>query len=116
MFIILCIVFNTVLLALDKYPLDTAYVETLEALNLTMSAIFLAEMIIKMIGLGLKEYSADSFNVFDCTIVMISIFDFIIDRLEIEFGGGAAISALRAIRLLRVFKLARSWTSFRDLL
>jgi len=31
-------------------------------------------------------------------------------------GSGGAISALRAIRLLRVFKLARSWTSFRELL
>lgn len=30
--------------------------------------------------------------------------------------GGGAISSLRAVRLLRVFKLARSWTSFRDLL
>ena len=33
-----------------------------------------------------------------------------------EFDGGGAISALRAVRLLRVFKLARSWTSFRLLL
>ena len=30
--------------------------------------------------------------------------------------GGGAISSLRAVRLLRVFKLARSWTSFRELL
>lgn len=36
--------------------------------------------------------------------------------MELAFGGGGAISALRAIRLLRVFKLARSWTSFRVLL
>ena len=64
---------------MDKYPLNSGYVKTLEGLNLSMSIIFFAEMIIKMIGLGLKEYSADSFNVFDCTIVMISVFDFIID-------------------------------------
>ena len=36
--------------------------------------------------------------------------------MELNYGGGGAISALRAVRLLRVFKLARSWTSFRDLL
>lgn len=31
-------------------------------------------------------------------------------------GSGGALSAFRGIRLLRVFKLARSWTSFRELL
>jgi sterol desaturase/sphingolipid hydroxylase (fatty acid hydroxylase superfamily) len=30
--------------------------------------------------------------------------------------GGGAFSALRAVRLLRVFKLARSWKTFRLLL
>jgi hypothetical protein len=47
---------------------------------------------------------------------MISLIENIIVWAGIDFGGGGAISALRAIRLLRVFKLARSWTSFRELL
>ena len=34
----------------------------------------------------------------------------------VEGGTGGAISAFRGVRLLRVFKLARSWTSFRELL
>jgi hypothetical protein len=29
---------------------------------------------------------------------------------------GGAISALRSLRILRIFKLARSWTSFRELM
>jgi hypothetical protein len=73
-------------------------------------------MVIKLIGLGTVEYAEDSFNLFDCTVVMISLIENIIDWVGIDFGGGGAISALRAIRLLRVFKLARSWTSFRELL
>jgi voltage-dependent calcium channel L type alpha-1D len=48
--------------------------------------------------------------------VVISIIDMIIGMIGANFGGGGAISALRAVRLLRVFKLARSWTSFRELL
>lgn len=73
-------------------------------------------MFIKIIGLGFKDYANDSFNIFDCTIVVISMVEIIIEIAGIQMGGGGAISALRAIRLLRVFKLARSWTSFRILL
>ena len=85
-------------------------------MNGILSWIFFFEMVIKMIGLGIKDYSADSFNLFDCTVVIISFIDLIISNIGVEFNGGGAISALRAVRLLRVFKLARSWTSFRLLL
>lgn len=85
-------------------------------MNAILSWIFFAEMVIKLIGLGFREYANDSFNLFDCSVVMISLIENIIDWIGIDFGGGGAISALRAIRLLRVFKLARSWTSFRELL
>jgi len=84
--------------------------------NNILSWIFFAEMVVKLIGLGFKEYAQDSFNLFDCTVVCISLIESIIDWVGVSFSGGGAISALRAIRLLRVFKLARSWTSFRDLL
>jgi hypothetical protein len=80
------------------------------------SIIFIAEMVIKLLGLGFKEYVADGFNIFDCLIVQISVFEIVIGLLGIEFSSGGALSALRAVRLLRVFKLARSWVSFRILL
>lgn len=73
-------------------------------------------MVIKLLGMGIKDYCNDSFNIFDGSVVIISIVEMIVSRF-IEGGlGGGAISSLRAVRLLRVFKLARSWTSFRDLL
>ena len=41
----------------------------------------------------------------------------ILDLLNVfENGLGGVLIAFRGIRLLRVFKLARSWTSFRTLL
>jgi hypothetical protein len=73
-------------------------------------------MIVKLLGLGFKEYASDGFNLFDCSIVIISVVEFFIFLLEIDFSSGGALSALRAVRLLRVFKLARSWVSFRILL
>ena len=112
----ICIVLNTGLLAMDRHPIKPETQNTLESLNGILSWIFFFEMVIKMIGLGIKDYSADSFNLFDCTVVIISFVDLIISNIGVEFNGGGAISALRAVRLLRVFKLARSWTSFRLLL
>ena len=73
-------------------------------------------MIIKVMGMGIKDYTSDSFNIFDGTIVFISIIEMIMEKLLDGSLGGGAFSSLRAVRLLRVFKLARSWTSFRDLL
>ena len=111
-----CILINTFLLACDQYPTTKNLTLRLEFFNAILTWIFIAEMFIKIIGLGFKDYANDSFNIFDCVIVVISMVEIVIDLIGIKMGGGGAISALRAIRLLRVFKLARSWTSFRILL
>lgn len=113
---IFAIVLNTGLLALDRYPISDEATDTLELLNEVLTWTFFVEMMVKIIGLGVKEYTADSFNIFDATVVMISMLEMLFAILVSDFSGGGAISALRAVRLLRVFKLARSWTSFRDLL
>ena len=65
---------------------------------------------------GVLDSHSDNFNVFDGTVVTISIVEMIVAEFVDIGGGGGAISSLRAVRLLRVFKLARSWTSFRELL
>lgn len=74
-------------------------------------------MVIKMIGLGLKGYSRDRFNLFDCLIVIISTVEIFIEvATPNSESAGGAISAFRGVRLLRVFKLARSWKSFQEIL
>jgi len=78
--------------------------------------VFIVEMVTKLIGFGIKDYLTDAFNIFDGTVVMISVFEMILEAVLGGFKAGGAVSSLRAVRLLRVFKLARSWTSFRDLL
>ena len=74
--------------------------------------VFFAEMIAKLIGMGLKNYIKDRFNIFDCVIVIIGLVDFALSlSIDIDSSGGA-MSALRALRLLRVVKLARHWMAF----
>jgi hypothetical protein len=86
-----------------------------EKLNIFFTVIFFGEMLIKLIGFGFKGYFRDTFNDFDCLVVIVSIVDISITYSYINYSGGA-MTALRAFRLLRVFKLAKSWKRFQTLL
>lgn len=76
--------------------------------------VFTAEMIAKLIGLGVKNYVKDKFNIFDGIIVIVSLVDFTLNySIDMTEGGASGIlSALRALRLLRIIKLARHWKDF----
>ena len=86
----------------------------LKILNNVFVWVFTVEMLAKMIGLGLQNYARDKFNLFDCLIVIVSLVDF---TLSITIGSegesdSGIMSAFRALRLLRVVKLARHWKAF----
>ena len=76
-------------------------------------------MIIKNFGMGPRLYIRDTFNIFDAIIVLLSIVDVI---FTYALQGGAdntskgPITAFRAFRLLRVFKLSKSWKKLHYLL
>lgn len=72
--------------------------------------IFALEMVLKLLGLGLKDYVKDGFNIFDAVIVVFSLFELMGD------SDGGNFTVLRGFRLLRIFKIVRSWTSLRKLL
>lgn len=61
-FIILCIAVNTVTLSLDKYPIDYDLYMNLEITNNVCTFIFVAEMVVKLLGLGLRGYLLDGMN------------------------------------------------------
>jgi hypothetical protein len=82
-------------------------------MNTVFSGIFFVEMIIKLIGLGVREYVRDRFNIFDCLIVIVATVDIIL-AYSVSFSNdiSGAITALRALRLFRVFKLVKAWKKF----
>ena len=113
------IIANTIVLALERYPEDKNTIEISQVLNDVFTWSFVAEMVIKLIGLGFKEYVRDPFNLFDAFIVILSLVDMIVTETLANDDGESptgALSAFRGVRLLRVFKLARSWSSFREIL
>uniref|UniRef100_A0A7S1E5W3 Ion transport domain-containing protein n=1 Tax=Hemiselmis andersenii TaxID=464988 RepID=A0A7S1E5W3_HEMAN len=95
---------------------DAALSSTLEDINLVLTYIFIAEMGLKMLGLGLVDYFSERFNQFDFLVVMTSIVDVVVTAQSAGGGTSTGVSSLRGMRLLRLFKLARSWSSMRKIL
>ena len=111
--IVLLIVANTGVMMLERYPMDPYTAQVLENANLLLTLAFTSEMVLKLVAYGLCRYLADSFNRFDGVIVLLSLMDLIVAHYEVDIGVNTSV--LRAMRLLRVFKLMRSWTSLRKI-
>lgn len=75
---------------------------------MAFSLVFILEMPIKLLGLGFKGYFSDAYNAFDCLIAITAIIDILISNLS-QYESVGVITSLRTFRLLRIFKLAKSW-------
>jgi hypothetical protein len=69
----------------------------------------------KLIGLGFKGYVLDAFNILDCAIIMASVIDIIISN-SFEKNNTSFVTAMRAFRVVSLFKLARTWKRFHHIL
>jgi len=84
-FIILVIILNTLALAMDRYPEWDGDVATmLSVSNTVFTAIFIAEVVLKLAGLGVCGYAADKFNLFDALIVVVSITEMALARAHYQ--------------------------------
>jgi hypothetical protein len=72
-------------------------------------------MVLKMMGLGFRHYFTDTFNIFDCFISLAALFDLVVSAAITSINVDA-VTTLRTFRLLRLFKLARTWKEFYHLL
>ncbi len=83
-FMVICIIFNTLILSLDHYPENFEEQGLLEKLNFMCTAIFTAELAIKIAAFGFKTFfKGEWFNMFDCVIVIASLIDIIISEAVI---------------------------------
>ena len=108
--IMILILINTLVMASEYYPMEDEHVDFVEVTNTIFNIIYLAEMVVKLMGLGVRKYVAEKFNIFDAVLVMIGLSEIIFS------DGNSALLVLRAFRLMRIFKLARKWKSLRNLL
>ena len=59
--------------------MSNTYAETLTISNYVFTGLFTMEMLLKLFALGFLEYAADSFNLFDGLVVILSIVEIILD-------------------------------------
>ncbi|KAK0084025.1 hypothetical protein PV325_007766 [Microctonus aethiopoides] len=102
LFITLCIVVNTLFMALDHHDMDKDMERVLKSGNYFFTATFGIEATMKLIAMSPKYYFQEGWNIFDFIIVALSL-------VELSLEGVQGLSVLRSFRLLRVFKLAKSW-------
>ncbi|XP_026952943.1 sodium channel protein type 5 subunit alpha isoform X2 [Sagmatias obliquidens] len=107
--ITMCIVINTLFMALEHYNMTTEFEEMLQVGNLVFTGIFTAEMTFKIIALDPYYYFQQGWNIFDSIIVILSLMELGLSRM-------GNLSVLRSFRLLRVFKLAKSWPTLNTLI
>lgn len=54
-----CIISNTAVLALDRYPIEEDKLAVYENINTAFAILFVAELGIKLTGLGIKTFFSD---------------------------------------------------------
>ena len=89
---------NTISLGVTWYGEPKGVTYSILALNYFFSSVFILEAILKLVGLGVKPFFKDNWNVFDFTVVLVTI----IAEIVSQAGGseiGAAVNFVRAIRV-----------------
>ncbi|XP_053300711.1 sodium channel, voltage gated, type VIII, alpha subunit b [Pleuronectes platessa] len=107
--ITICIVLNTLFMAMEHYPMTEQFEGVLSVGNLVFTGIFAAEMFAKLIAMDPYYYFQEGWNCFDGFIVTLSL-------VELGLADVEGLSVLRSFRLLRVFKLAKSWPTLNMLI
>ncbi|VVC95939.1 unnamed protein product [Leptidea sinapis] len=108
LFITTCIILNTLFLALEHHGMSENVRQALDIGNKVFTSIFTLECIMKVMAMS-KDFFACGWNIFDLIIVSASLLDLIFELVD-------GLSVLRGLRLLRVLKLAQSWTTMKVLL
>jgi hypothetical protein len=107
MFILVCIVLNTAILACTYYEMPQELIDAFEKVNYTFMIIFTLEAIVKLVALK-KLYFKDSWNIFDFTVV---VFTAIVVGVSFIPGGGIDLklqaTLIRVLRILRVLRIIK---------
>ncbi|XP_053783738.1 voltage-dependent T-type calcium channel subunit alpha-1H isoform X2 [Desmodus rotundus] len=110
--IVLVFIFlNCITIALERPDIDPGSTERvfLSISNYIFTAIFVAEMMVKVVALGLVSgehaYLQSSWNVLDGLLVLVSLVDIIVAMASA--GGAKILGILRVLRLLRTLRPLR---------
>jgi hypothetical protein len=98
-----CVMLNVLTLCMDYYEAPTFYHNFLIVSNYVFVAIFCLEFAIKIIGLGATNYFRDNQNIFEFSLVLVSLISLASDMYGVTINI-TMLRILRGTRILRVFK------------
>ncbi|KAK7579828.1 hypothetical protein V9T40_000457 [Parthenolecanium corni] len=117
-FIMMLIVFNTLLLMMKYHNQDLVYERVLGYMNMVFTSMFTIECILKIISFGVRNFFKDAWNIFDFICVIGSIVDaglsFLMNKQEST--NLPNLGFLRLFRAARLIKLLRQGYTIRILL
>ncbi|XP_066855831.1 sodium channel protein type 2 subunit alpha-like isoform X3 [Anser cygnoides] len=103
--ITVCIILNTLFMAMEHYPMTEAFNNTLKIGNQVFTGIFAAEMVLKIIAMDPFYYFQVGWNIFDSFIVTLSLVELFLSNVD-------GLSVLRSFRLVLNLFLALLLSSF----
>ncbi|XP_004428289.1 PREDICTED: sodium channel protein type 7 subunit alpha [Ceratotherium simum simum] len=105
----ICIILNMYFLALEHYPMSEETISILSIGNLVFIGIFTAEMIFKIIAMHPYGYFQVGWNIYDSLIVFHGLAELYLMNIH-------GMALFRSLRVLRIFKLGKFWTTFNMLM
>ena len=111
-FIILVVCINAIFMALDGNLFTYEQIQNLNISNYVFNGIFIAEFILKFIGLGPIIYFSDAFTYLDVIIIVFAIVDMAspstnTDEIGKKQSLSSSLSFLRVFRIFRVLRLTK---------
>jgi hypothetical protein len=86
-----------------------------EASNSVFAAVFNAEMILKLLGMG-QQYFYSAWNIFDCVVVGGTNIGILLNLLSTGSSFSSAATVVRAFRIMRIVRLVRTQESMKIIL
>ena len=106
--ILLVILLNAVIIFLEEFNIKN---EALYIMDIACTVIFVIEMIVKHMKLGIKGYWSTGWNILDGTLVILSIPSLLSLITTIEFDLSILL-ILRLFRVLRFFRVIHFFPNF----
>ena len=94
-----CIILNSIVLAMNYYGEPETYTKVIDILNLIFTIIFTLEAAIKITAYKTRYFDSGS-NVFDFIIVCISI-------IELNIAAFVNVQGLNIVTIFRIFRIGR---------
>ena len=120
-FVLLLIVLNVGVLAASFDAEPEEWSRAQEVLNYTFTVSFAVEAVLKIIGMGWREYWSDRWNKFDFIVVTGSLFDLAVSLFNTSVLRAVRVTRafsrlFRLVRVTRVLRLAKSIDGLRKLI